>query len=84
MLVTIPEVLNKEDISVIQDLMATANFHEGSSSAGSEAKRVKNNHEMFISEVETQRLRQEYEDQLREQDRSGPDPAESRVNIEEL
>ena len=56
MLVTIPEVLNKEDISVIQDLMATANFREGTASAGSEAKRVKNNHEMFISEVETQRL----------------------------
>ena len=56
MLVTIPKVLNKEDISVIQDLMATANFHQGSTSAGSEAKRVKNNHEMFISEIETQRL----------------------------
>jgi PKHD-type hydroxylase len=56
MLVTIPKVLNKEDISVIQDLMATANFHPGSVSAGSEAIRVKNNHEMFISEVETQRL----------------------------
>ena len=56
MLVTIPNVLNKEDISAIQDLMATANFHEGSSSAGSEAKRVKNNHEMFISDAETQRL----------------------------
>ncbi len=56
MLVTIPEVLNKEDISVIQDLMGTANFREGAATAGSEAKRVKNNHEMFISEVETQRL----------------------------
>ena len=56
MLVTIPEVLNKEDISVIQDLMATANFREGTASAGSEAKRVKNNHEMFISEIEVQRL----------------------------
>ncbi len=56
MLVTIPNVLNAEDISVIADLMATANFHEGSASAGSEAKRVKNNHEMFISEAETQRL----------------------------
>ena len=56
MLVTIPEVLNKEDISVIRDLMATANFREGTASAGSEAKRVKNNHEMFISEIETQRL----------------------------
>jgi PKHD-type hydroxylase len=56
MLVTIPEVLNKEDISVIKDLMATANFHEGTTSAGSEAERVKNNHEMYISEAETQRL----------------------------
>ncbi len=56
MLVTIPEVLNKEDIRVIQDLMDTANFREGSHTAGSEAKRVKNNHEMFISEIETQRL----------------------------
>lgn len=56
MLVTIPNVLNDEDIRVIQDLMATANFREGTASAGSEAKRVKNNHEMFISEVETQRL----------------------------
>ena len=56
MLVTIPNVLNKEDIAVIQDLMATANFHAGEHSAGIEAKRVKNNHEMFISEVETQRL----------------------------
>jgi len=56
MLVTIPNVLDKEEISVIQDLMATANFREGTASAGSEAKRVKNNHEMFISEIETQRL----------------------------
>ncbi len=56
MLVTIPNVLNKEDISVIADLMTTANFHEGTASAGSEAIRVKNNHEMFISDVEMQRL----------------------------
>ena len=56
MLVTIPNVLNKEDISVIADLMSTANFHEGTASAGSEAVRVKNNHEMFVSDVEMQRL----------------------------
>ncbi len=56
MLITIPEVLNKDDIRVVLELMKTANFREGTSSAGSEAKRVKNNHEMFISEVETQRL----------------------------
>jgi len=56
MLVTIPNVLNTEDLDAIQHLMATANFHQGTSSAGSEAKDVKNNHEMFISEAETQRL----------------------------
>ena len=56
MLVTIPNVLDKDEIDVIQDLMASANFHEGTASAGNEAKRVKNNHEMFISEAETQRL----------------------------
>lgn len=56
MLVTIPEVLSKEDIHLVLDLMATANFREGTASAGSEARRVKNNQEMFISEVETQRL----------------------------
>jgi PKHD-type hydroxylase len=56
MLVTIPEVLTKEEIGLIQELMATANFREGTATAGSEALRVKNNHEMFISEIETQRL----------------------------
>ncbi len=56
MLVTIPEVLNQEDIEIINELMATANFRSGETSAGSEARRVKNNHEMFISEIETQRL----------------------------
>jgi len=56
MLVTIPDVLNKEDINVIQDLMTTANFHAGTSSAGNEAAHVKNNHEMHISDVEMGRL----------------------------
>jgi len=56
MLVTIPEVLTKDDIRIILELMQTASFREGSASAGSEARRVKNNHEMFISEIETQRL----------------------------
>jgi PKHD-type hydroxylase len=49
-------VLTKEEIGLIQELMATANFREGTATAGSEALRVKNNHEMFISEIETQRL----------------------------
>jgi PKHD-type hydroxylase len=56
MLVTIPEVLNKEDISIILDLISTASFRDGKSSAGSEAIRVKNNQEMVVSEIETQRL----------------------------
>lgn len=56
MLVTIENILNKEEIQLIQDLMASANFRAGTDSAGSEAKAVKNNHEMFISEIETQRL----------------------------
>jgi PKHD-type hydroxylase len=56
MLVTIPEVLNKEDINVIQDLIATASFHDGRASAGSEAIAVKKNQEMAISEIEMQRL----------------------------
>ena len=56
MLVTIPEVLDKEEIRMVQELMETATFREGAATAGSEARRVKNNHEMFISEIETQRL----------------------------
>ena len=36
MLVTIPEVLNKEEIGLIQDLMASASFREGTASAGSD------------------------------------------------
>jgi PKHD-type hydroxylase len=56
MLVIIPDVLNSEEIGLIQQLMASANFREGTASAGNEARRVKHNHEMFISEIETQRL----------------------------
>ncbi|HEB82374.1 MAG TPA: Fe2+-dependent dioxygenase [Gammaproteobacteria bacterium] len=56
MLVTIPEVLDKEEVRMVQELMETATFREGAETAGSEARRVKNNHEMFISEIETQRL----------------------------
>ena len=56
MLVTISEVLTKEDISVVQDLIATASFQDGRLSAGKEAVTVKNNLEMSISDVEMQRL----------------------------
>ena len=56
MLVTIPEVLSKDEIRIINELMANADFHDGTVSAGSEAKRVKNNEEMQLSEADSQRL----------------------------
>ena len=56
MLVTIPQVLDKDDIRIILELMETASFRPGEATAGKEAARVKHNHEMFISEIETQRL----------------------------
>ena len=46
MLITIPEVLNKEEIAVAQDYIASASFVDGRLSAGSEAIEVKNNLEM--------------------------------------
>lgn len=56
MLVTIPEVLTKEDISVVHDLIATASFQDGRLSAGREAVTVKKNLEMSISDAEMQAL----------------------------
>jgi PKHD-type hydroxylase len=56
MLVTIPDVLSKDEIRIINDLMTAAEFHDGTISAGSEARRVKNNEEMNLSEQDTQRL----------------------------
>ena len=56
MLVTIPAVLSKEEIRIINELMAAADFHDGTVSAGSEARRVKNNEEMNLSEQDSQRL----------------------------
>jgi len=56
MLVTIPDVLSKDEIRIINDLMAAAEFHDGTVSAGSEARRVKNNEEMNLSEQDSQRL----------------------------
>ena len=56
MLVTIPDVLSKDEIRIINDLMKAAEFHDGTVSAGSEARRVKNNEEMNLSEQDSQRL----------------------------
>ena len=46
MLITVPDVLNKEELAVVSDYMASASFVDGKLSAGSEAGVVKNNLEM--------------------------------------
>jgi PKHD-type hydroxylase len=56
MLITIPEVLSKDEIRIISELMAAAEFLDGTVSAGSEARRVKKNEEMNLSEQDTRRL----------------------------
>jgi len=46
MLITIPEVLNDEELAIARDFIAGADFVDGKLSAGSEAIGVKNNLEM--------------------------------------
>ncbi len=46
MLLTIPAVLNSEEIHVAQELLRQGNFVDGKLSAGKEAVRVKNNQEL--------------------------------------
>lgn len=46
MLITIPGVLNRDELAVVHDYMAGASFVDGKLSAGSEAVEVKNNLEM--------------------------------------
>ena len=46
MLITIPEILNKEELAVVHDYISSADFVDGKLSAGSEARDVKNNLEM--------------------------------------
>ncbi len=50
MLITIPDVLNTEELAVVHDYIAQANFVDGKLSAGSEAVDVKNNLEMRTSD----------------------------------
>lgn len=50
MLITIPDVLNQEELAVVHDYIAGASFVDGRLSAGSEASDVKNNLEMKASE----------------------------------
>jgi len=49
MLITIPEVLNKEELAVAHEFISRAQFVDGKLSAGSEAIDVKNNLEMQTS-----------------------------------
>jgi len=46
MLITIPEVLNKEELAVVHEFISRAQFVDGKLSAGTEAIDVKNNLEM--------------------------------------
>ena len=50
MLITIPDVLSKEELAVVNDFIASASFVDGKLSAGSEAITVKNNLEMQTSD----------------------------------
>ncbi len=50
MLITIPEVLSKEELAVVHDYISSASFTNGKLSAGSEASDVKNNLEMQTSD----------------------------------
>lgn len=50
MLITIPEVLTREELAVVHDYISNANFTNGKLSAGREAVDVKNNLEMQTSD----------------------------------
>ena len=50
MLITIPEVLTKEELAVVRDYISRADFVDGKLSAGSEASDVKHNSEMQTTE----------------------------------
>ena len=50
MLLTLPNVLNKEELAVVRDLLSRGNFIDGKLSAGDEASRVKNNQELSASD----------------------------------
>ncbi|MBT8127629.1 MAG: Fe2+-dependent dioxygenase [Gammaproteobacteria bacterium] len=56
MLITIPDVLNKEELAVVHNYFSQANFVEGKLSAGSEAIDVKNNLEMRMSDQHMDQL----------------------------
>ena len=56
MLVTIPNILDKERLDFISQVLDKSNFVDGTLSAGMAAKRVKNNEELSADEQQTQQL----------------------------
>ena len=56
MLLRIPAVLNREQLNTVTGLLIDARFVDGKLSAGREAKRVKNNQELPLDAVQTERL----------------------------
>ena len=56
MLITIPDVLDKNELAVVHDFISQANFVDGKLSAGSEAIDVKNNLEMQTSDQQMAQL----------------------------
>ena len=56
MLITIPDVLDKNELAVVHDFISQAKFVDGKLSAGSEAIDVKNNLEMQTSDQQMTQL----------------------------
>ncbi len=56
MLIRIPAVLNREQLLVVNDLLATAGFADGRRSAGAAAQRVKSNEEIAAESAQYQPL----------------------------
>ena len=56
MLITIPNILDKERLGFINQVLNNANFVDGTLSAGMAAKRVKNNEELATNDQQMQQL----------------------------
>jgi PKHD-type hydroxylase len=56
MLITIPNILDKQRLDFINQVLKDANFVDGTLSAGMAAKRVKNNEELAADEQQMQQL----------------------------
>ena len=56
MLITIPDILDKQRLDFINQVLEKANFVDGTLSAGMAAKRVKNNEELAADDQQMQQL----------------------------